>query len=126
MKSITETVEVGTRKDMPPKRPCSSGMTRPTARAAPVAAGTMFSAAARASRRSLAATSSRRCELVYEWTVVSRPRWMPKRSNSTLATGARPLVVHDAFEMIVCLAGSKRSWFTPRTMVMSSFARARR
>ncbi len=103
---MTDTVEVGTRNDMPPKRPWSSGMTRPTARAAPVSAGTMLSAAARASRRSLAATSSRRCELVYEWTVVSRPFSMPKRSKSTLATGARPFVVHEALEMIVCRDGS--------------------
>ena len=56
------------------RRSVSKGLaTSATARAAPVGAGTMFSAAARASRRSLVATSSRRCELVYEWTVVRKP-----------------------------------------------------
>ena len=64
VKSTTETVGVGTRKDMPVKRPFNSGITNPTARAAPVVEGTMFKPAARASRRSFVATSSRRCELV--------------------------------------------------------------
>ena len=45
---------------------------------------------------------------------------MPHLSKSTLATGARPLVVHDALEMIVCFDVSKQSWFTLRTVVMSS------
>ena len=38
---------------------------------------------------------------VYEWVVVMRPLTMPKLSSSTLAKGARPLVVHDALEMIL-------------------------
>src|SRR5262249_14514225 len=38
-----------------------------------------------------------------------------------LATGARQLVVHDAFEITWCLPGSYLPSFTPRTMVMSSF-----
>ena len=40
------TVETGTRNAMPVNLPCSSGITRPTAFAAPVEAGTMFSDAA--------------------------------------------------------------------------------
>ena len=36
-----------------------------------------------------------------EWVVVMRPLMMPKLSSSTLAKGARPLVVHDALEMIL-------------------------
>ena len=64
VKSTTETVETGTRKAMPVNLPLSSGMTRPTALAAPVDEGTMFWAAARASRRSLAAVSTVRWELV--------------------------------------------------------------
>ena len=58
------TVGVGTRKAMPVNLPLSSGITRATAFAAPVSLGMMFCAAARASRGSFAATSSRRCELV--------------------------------------------------------------
>ena len=68
-----ETVEVGTRNDMPVNFPFSSGMTSVTAFAAPVSDGTMFSAAARASRGSFAAVSSVRCEFVYECTVVRKP-----------------------------------------------------
>ena len=121
VKSTTETVGVGTRKAMPVNLPFSSGMTRPTAFAAPVLLGTMFWAAARASRRSLAAVSTVRWELVYAWIVVSRPFSIPNRSFSTLATGARPLVVHDAFEMTWCLAASYMPSLTPSTMVRSSF-----
>ena len=47
---------------------------------------------------------------------------MPKPSfSSTWTTGARQLVVQLAFEMMLCLAGSYLSSFTPSTMVMSSF-----
>ncbi len=38
----------------------------------------------------------------------------------TLAAGARQLVVQEALEMMLCLAGSYLSSFTPSTMVMSS------
>ena len=65
-KSTTETVGVGTRKEMPVNLPLSSGITRATALAAPVSAGTMFMAAARASRGSLDTTSRTFCEFVYE------------------------------------------------------------
>ena len=34
------------------------------------------------------------------------PRSMPNSSCSTFATGARQFVVHDAFEMMWCFAGS--------------------
>src|SRR5215831_850158 len=44
---------------------------------------------------------------------------MPKRSCSTFASGARQFVVHDAFEMIWCLAGSYLSSLTPRTTLKS-------
>ena len=49
------------------------------------------------------------------------PQTILKLSLITLATGARQLVVQDAFEMMWCLAGSYFSWFTPSTTVMSSF-----
>src|ERR687894_63554 len=51
--------------------------------------------------------------------VVIRPRSMPKASWSTLASGARQLVVQDALLMIVC-EPSYFSWLTPMTMVRSS------
>ena len=46
---------------------------------------------------------------------------MPNVSWRTFAIGARQLVVQDALEMIVCLAGSYLSSLTPMTIVMSSF-----
>ena len=57
------------------------------------------SAAARARRRSRCGASRMRWSLVYAWVVVMKPRSMPNVSSSTLATGARQFVVHDAFEM---------------------------
>ena len=96
-------------------------MTSVTAFAAPVSDGTMFSAAARASRGSFAAVSSVRCELVYECTVVRKPFLIPNSSLSTFATGASPLVVHEAFEMMWCFSGSNSFSLTPRTTVLSSF-----
>src|ERR1700735_3554719 len=48
------------------------------------------------------------------------PDWMVKVSCRTLTTGARQLVVQDAFEMTLCLAASYLSSLTPSTMVMSS------
>src|SRR5688572_29992634 len=95
-------------------------MTRPIALAAPVEVGTMLRAAARARRRSLCGPSCRFWSWVYAWIVVIRPRSMVNVSWRTFAIGARQLVVHDALEMIVWLAGSYWSSLTPRTSVMSS------
>src|SRR5438270_7987057 len=47
VKSTTDTVGVGTRNDMPVSLPFTSGQTRPTARAAPVVEGMIFTAAVR-------------------------------------------------------------------------------
>src|SRR5258708_6930208 len=58
--------------------------------------------------------------LVYEWMVVIVPFTILKWSFTTFATGARQLVVQDALEMMLSLAGSYLSSFTPKTMVMSS------
>ena len=44
---------------------------------------------------------------------------MPNFWWITFASGARQLVVHDAFEMIWCFAGSYFSSLTPRTTVRS-------
>ena len=51
--STRDTFGVGTRTAMPSMRPCTSGMTTPVARAAPVVVGIMDTAPARARRRSL-------------------------------------------------------------------------
>jgi len=51
--------------------------------------------------------------------VVISPCTTPKVSCSTCATGARQLVVQDAFEMTVWFSGSYASSFTPGTRVAS-------
>ncbi len=53
--------------------------------------------------------------------MVIRPFSIPKVSLRTLAIGARQLVVQEALEMTVWLAGSYLSWLTPITTVTSSF-----
>ena len=59
-----------------------------TALAAPVDAGMMFSRMPRPKRQSLPETPSTTfCVAVVAWTVVMRPRLMPKESSSTLASG---------------------------------------
>ena len=79
----------------------SSGITTPTALAAPVLDGMMFSRMPRPPRQSLFdGPSTVFCVAVAACTVVIRPRLMPQVSFSTLATGARQLVVHEAFEMM--------------------------
>ena len=79
----------------------SSGMTLPTAFAAPVDDGMMFSRMPRPPRQSLFdGPSTVFCVAVAACTVVIRPRLMPQLSFSTLATGARQFVVQEAFEMI--------------------------
>src|SRR4051812_4439979 len=88
--------------------------------AAPVEVGIMDRPAARARRRSLWGRSRIFWSFVYEWIVVIWPFLMPHVSFSTLATGARQLVVQDALDTMWCLAASYFSWLTPITMVMSS------
>src|SRR3546814_20417370 len=79
----------------------SSGMTLPTALAAPVDDGMMFSRMPRPPRQSLLDGPSTPFWLaVAACPVVIRPRLMPHLSLSTLAIGARQLVVHEALEMI--------------------------
>ncbi|MNE65955.1 hypothetical protein D3C80_1614800 [compost metagenome] len=58
LKSTTETFGVGTRIEVPSRRPLRCGRTRPTAFAAPVEVGIMDRAAARARYRSLCMVSS--------------------------------------------------------------------
>src|SRR5690606_14360826 len=100
-RSTTDTSEVGTRKLMPVSLPLRSGSTLPTAFAAPVEDGMMFSRMPRPPRQSLAdGPSTVFWVAVAACTVVIRPRLMPHLSCSTLATGARQLVVQLALEMI--------------------------
>src|SRR5688572_19584355 len=99
---MTETSEVGTRNAIPVSFLFSSGITTPTALAAPVDDGMMFSSTPRPPRQSLLeGPSTVFCVAVMACTVVISPRLMPHLSFSTFATGARQLVVHDALEMIV-------------------------
>merc|ERR1719452_322337 len=102
VKSTTDTSGVGTRKAMLVSFPLSSGMTLPTALAAPVEEGMMFWPAPRPPRQSLPeGPSTVFCVAVVAWTVVMSPSSMPNLSLSTLATGARQLVVQEALDTIV-------------------------
>src|SRR6059058_250891 len=101
VRSTTDTSEVGTRNDMPVSFLFNSGITTPTALAAPVEDGMMFSRMPRPPRQSLLlGPSTVFCVAVAACTVVIRPRLMPHLSLTTLASGARQLVVHEALEMI--------------------------
>src|SRR5215467_16072008 len=99
VKSTTETFATGTRNAIPVNLPLRSGITLPTALAAPVLDGMIFVPAARPPRQSfLEGPSTVFCVAVIACTVVISPRLMPHLSFSTFATGARQLVVHDALE----------------------------
>src|SRR5580704_11060318 len=100
VRSTRLTSGTGTRSDMPANLPFNSGSTSATALAAPVVVGMIDSVAARARRLSSWGASRMTWSLVYACTVVMNPVSMPKESLSTLATTARQLVVHDAFEMM--------------------------
>src|SRR3954464_10762832 len=101
VRSTTDTSEVGTRNDIPVSFLLSSGMTPPTALAAPVDDGMMFSRMPRPPRQSLLlGPSTVFCVAVAACTVVIKPRLMPHLSFKTLATSARQLVVQLALEMM--------------------------
>src|SRR6187402_190620 len=102
VRSTTETSDVGTRNDMPVSFLLSSGMTLPTAFAAPVDDGMMFSRIPRPPRQSLFdGPSTVFCVAVVACTVVIRPRLMVKLSCNTLAMGAKQLVVQEALDTMV-------------------------
>src|SRR3984885_4849821 len=101
VRSTSDTLMVGTRMERPSSLPFNSGITSPTAAAAPVLVGICDIVAERARRRSLWNTFVSTWSLVYEWMVVITPETSPMLSWSTLATGARQLVVQEAFEMTV-------------------------
>src|SRR5258706_79545 len=89
------------------------------AAAAPVLDGIIDCGAERARRRSSCITSSSTWSLVKACTVVMRPVTRPIDSCSGFTSGARQLVVHEAFEMTVC-AALRFAWFTPYTTVAST------
>uniref|UniRef100_A0A8C0NZ43 Uncharacterized protein n=1 Tax=Canis lupus familiaris TaxID=9615 RepID=A0A8C0NZ43_CANLF len=93
VRSTTDTLGVGTWKDMPVSFLFSLGMTLPTVLAAPVEAGMMFWAAPRPSHHNFPeGPSTVFWVAVMAWTVVMRPSTMPKWSWMTLARGAKQLV----------------------------------
>ena len=101
VRSTTETSEVGTRNAIPVSFLFNSGITTPTALAAPVEDGMIFSRIPRPPRQSLLeGPSTVFWVAVAACTVVIRPRLIPKLSFSTLATGARQLVVQEALEIM--------------------------
>mmetsp|Transcript_123183 Transcript_123183/g.330838 ORF Transcript_123183/g.330838 Transcript_123183/m.330838 type:complete len:227 (+) Transcript_123183:59-739(+) len=117
VKSTTDTSGVGTRNAMPVSLPFSEGMTLPTAFAAPVEEGIMFSDAARPPRQSLPprdGPSTVNWVAVMACTVVISPSTIPKLSWTTFASGARQLVVQDAFDTTVC-SFLYSLWLTPIT-----------
>src|SRR5699024_11919544 len=101
--------------EMPVSLPFSSGMTLPTALAAPVEEGMMLPEAARPPRQSFMDTPSTVFWVaVVECTVVIRPSVMPQLSFSTLAMGARQLVVQEALDTKY-MSGVYLSRLTPHT-----------
>lgn len=120
VKSTTETSAVGTRKAIPVSLPLRSGMTLPTALAAPVDDGMMLVAAVRPPRQSLFdGPSTVFWVAVYECTVVMRPSTMPNLSLMTLANGAKQLVVHDAL-LRMLIDGLYVFSLTPHTNIGAS------
>src|SRR5512133_3387661 len=94
----------------------NSGMTTPTALAAPVLEGMMFSRMPRPPRQSLLdGLSTVFCVAVAACTVGIRPRLMPQLSFRILATGARQLVVQEALLMMVWAASLLS--LTPKTNI---------
>ena len=111
---------------MPVILPFSSGITTPTALAAPVVEGMMLPRTLRPVRQSRPARASTAfCLAVAAWMVDISACSMPKVSLMTLVMGARQLVVQEALET-TSISGVYRLWFTPMTKVgvMSSLAGA--
>mmetsp|Transcript_7998 Transcript_7998/g.19213 ORF Transcript_7998/g.19213 Transcript_7998/m.19213 type:complete len:211 (-) Transcript_7998:407-1039(-) len=119
VRSTTDTSGVGTRKAIPVSFPFSSGMTFPTAFAAPVAAGMMFCDAHLPPRQSFPpreGPSTTSWVAVIACTVVISPSVIPNFSCTTFASGARQLVVHEAL-LTTVLSDVYASWFTPITNI---------
>ena len=120
VRSTMDTSGVGTRMLRPVSLPLSSGITLPTAFAAPVELGIRLCAAARPPRQSfLEGPSTVFCVAVIECTVVISPSIMPKFSSITLARGARQLVVQLALDTTF-MSFVYSSLFTPITNILAS------
>ena len=104
VKSSSETVGVGTLIAIPSSLPLSSGITSPTAVAAPVLVGIIESAADLALNKSEWLMSNKIWSLVYACVVIISPSVITKLLLITLARGARQLVVQEAFEIIKSLS----------------------
>merc|ERR1719199_2120796 len=97
VRSTTDTSGVGTRKAIPVSLPFNSGITFPTALAAPVDEGMMFAEAQRPPRQSLPprlGPSTVNCVAVMAWTVVINPSTKPNFSWTTFASGASQFLAH--------------------------------
>merc|ERR1712060_533529 len=117
VKSTTDTSGVGTRKAIPVNLPLRAGKHLPTAFAAPVDEGIMFCDAHRPPRQSLPprlGPSTVSCVAVMACTVVIRPSTRPNFSCTTLVSGAKQLVVHEALETTVSVV-LYSVWLTPIT-----------
>uniref|UniRef100_A0A0E9XPE2 Uncharacterized protein n=1 Tax=Anguilla anguilla TaxID=7936 RepID=A0A0E9XPE2_ANGAN len=120
VRSTTDTLGVGTRKAIPVSLPLSSGMTFPTALAAPVEAGMMFWLAPRPSLHSLPeGPSTVFWVAVMACTVLMSPSIITNLSLTTLARGARQLVVQEAL-LTTFRDLSYFSWLTPITNMGAS------
>ena len=92
-------------------------MTRPTALAAPVEEGMILLRMERPVRQSLPPRESTAfCLAVAAWMVDMSACSMPNSSLTTLARGAKQLVVHEALETTFMSEWSSM-WFTPMTNV---------
>merc|ERR1719454_388509 len=101
VRSTTETLVVGTLKAIPVSLPLSSGITLPTALAAPVDDGITLQPAALPALQSFPpfdGPSTVSWFMVTAWTVVMSPSSIPHLSLRTLVIGARQLVVQEALE----------------------------
>src|SRR5215470_5052996 len=121
VKSTTETFAVGTRNAIRVNLPLRSGITLPTALAAPVLEGMIFAAAARPPRQSFfEGLSTVFCVAVTACTVVIRPSTIPNLSCTTFARGAKQFVVQEALETTP-ISFWYSSWLTPITNIGASF-----
>merc|ERR1719498_631775 len=119
VRSTTETLVVGTLKAIPVSFPFNSGMTLPTALAAPVDDGMTLHPAALPALQSfppLDGPSTVSWFMVTAWTVVMRPFSIPHLSLRTLVIGARQLVVQEALETTF-MSGVYSLWLTPTTKI---------
>ncbi len=113
LKSTTDTFGVGTRIEVPSSLPASSGMTRPTAFAAPVVVGISVERRGAGAIEILVQRVEGRLVAgigVDRRHVAALDAEAPCAAHA--ATGARQLVVQDAFETTVCDFFSL-SWLTP-------------